>query len=57
MVEAGLTPCKLSDACISAFQEMAMEEIEALKSASPACEAIYNDLMTFMEYQRTLDWN
>ena len=57
MVDAGLIPCQLSDECKATFREMAMVELEALSKASPACEAIWKDLNTFLEYQSVLDWN
>lgn len=57
MIDAGLEPSVLSDECKETFREMAMVEIEALSKANDACKEIYDDLMLFLEYQETLQWN
>ena len=57
MIDAGMKPSVLSDECKATFREMALEEMETLSKANDACAEIYQDLLLFLEYQGTLQWN
>ncbi|MGE4485903.1 MAG: TRAP transporter substrate-binding protein DctP [Oscillospiraceae bacterium] len=57
MLDAGMQPSELSEDCKATIREMALTEIETLSKANDACAEIYDDLMLFLEYQDTLQWN
>lgn len=57
MIDAGLKPSELSEECKATIREMALVEMEALSKANDACAEIYDNLLLFLEYQDTLQWN